>query len=357
MKSSKKKSEKKAPSAELLYRVIFNQSPDGILIIDTDGKMIDFNEASHRQLGYTREEFAGLSLRDVDPHQTPEEIGASIAEVLTKGEADFEVKHITKNGEIRDVQVITKAIDLSGRIGFLTIWRDITERKRDEEALRIHRHHLEDLVEERSAELKQLNEELQNDITQRITIEQEREKLITELREALAKIKILSGLLPMCAWCKKIRDDNGYWKKVETYIREHTDATFTHGICPDCLKKVDPETYRLDFETKGGHRSFPERRLDARLKHIPVEDYSIVAINIRDWRKSVLDASIDDLSEGGMCIRTDSPVDDNSLVLLDHGGMTKTGIVIWKKNADLQNGMHRTGIKFIKSEASETPED
>src|SRR5512143_1598200 len=133
-------SKKKTPSAEMLYRVIFNQSPDGILIIDTDGKMIDFNEATHSQLGYSREEFASLSLRDVDPYQTSKEIEASIKEVLSTGEADFEVKHRTKDGEIRDVQVITKAIDLSGRTGFLTIWRDITERKRDEESLRVHRH-------------------------------------------------------------------------------------------------------------------------------------------------------------------------------------------------------------------------
>ncbi len=82
------------------------------------------------------------------------------------------------------------------------------------------------------------------DVSDRKTAEMEREKLIDELRDALSKIKILRGLLPMCAWCKKIRDDKGYWKKVETYITEHSDASFTHGICPDCLKKRDPELYK-----------------------------------------------------------------------------------------------------------------
>jgi len=57
----------------------------------------------------------------------------------------------------------------------------------------------------------------------------------------------LKGLIPICAWCKKIRDDKGYWKKVETYIEEHSDASFTAGICPKCLHKEDPATYEEVF--------------------------------------------------------------------------------------------------------------
>jgi CheY-like chemotaxis protein len=72
-------------------------------------------------------------------------------------------------------------------------------------------------------------------------MEMERERLIKELKDALAHIKTLKGLLPMCAWCKKVRDDKGYWDQVEVYIEKHTDATFSHGICPECLKKVQEE--------------------------------------------------------------------------------------------------------------------
>jgi len=122
--------------AELRYRTLFEQSPDGILIIDTNGRIVEFNDSAHRQLGYSRDEFAELRLPDIDPFQTPEEIQASIRAVLTKGQAAFEVKHRTKGGEIRDVYVITQAIELSGRKVFHTIWRDITEQKRAEEALR-----------------------------------------------------------------------------------------------------------------------------------------------------------------------------------------------------------------------------
>ena len=71
----------------------------------------------------------------------------------------------------------------------------------------------------------------------------ERQKLITELEKRLKEIKTLQGLLPMCAWCKNIRDDKGYWTNLEAYIRKHSDATFTHGICPKCMKKAYPGLY------------------------------------------------------------------------------------------------------------------
>ncbi len=72
---------------------------------------------------------------------------------------------------------------------------------------------------------------------------EEREKLILELQEANAKVKTLSGFFPICASCKKIRDDEGYWKQIETYISEHSEALFTHSICPECAKRLYPEYY------------------------------------------------------------------------------------------------------------------
>ncbi len=73
--------------------------------------------------------------------------------------------------------------------------------------------------------------------------QEEREQLIRQLQDALANIKTLSGLLPICFSCKQIRDDKGYWNQIDTYIREHTGAEFTHGICPACAKKLYPEYY------------------------------------------------------------------------------------------------------------------
>jgi GAF domain-containing protein len=65
-------------------------------------------------------------------------------------------------------------------------------------------------------------------------------RLVHELREALAQVKTLRGLLPICAHCKKIRDDQGYWHSVEVYVRDHSEAEFSHGICPECMKKLYP---------------------------------------------------------------------------------------------------------------------
>ena len=79
------------------------------------------------------------------------------------------------------------------------------------------------------------------DITARKAAERERERLVNELREALAEVKTLSGFLPICASCKNIRADSGYWQQIESYLSEHADVEFTHGICPECVAKLYPE--------------------------------------------------------------------------------------------------------------------
>ncbi len=72
----------------------------------------------------------------------------------------------------------------------------------------------------------------------------ERERLLAELQDALEKVKLLSGYLPICASCKKIRDDQGYWQQIESYIRDHSEAEFSHGICPDCARALYPECFQ-----------------------------------------------------------------------------------------------------------------
>lgn len=84
---------------------------------------------------------------------------------------------------------------------------------------------------------------LVEDITERKQAEQEKEQVISQLQQALAKVKMLSGLIPICAACKKIRDDKGYWQQLEGYIRDHSEAEFSHGICPECQRKLYPELY------------------------------------------------------------------------------------------------------------------
>lgn len=85
---------------------------------------------------------------------------------------------------------------------------------------------------------------LARDIAERRRAEKEKEKLIRQLRHALAEVTTLSGLLPICSSCKKIRDDEGYWNQIEMYLQKHSGAQFSHGICPDCAQRLYPEIYR-----------------------------------------------------------------------------------------------------------------
>lgn len=84
----------------------------------------------------------------------------------------------------------------------------------------------------------------------------ERERLICELKEAIARVKVLSGLVPICAGCKKIRDDRGFWNQLEVYIQQHSDAQFSHGMCPECMEKYYP--------TLNGKGGSPARKKRAR---------------------------------------------------------------------------------------------
>ncbi|MDA8091132.1 MAG: PAS domain S-box protein [Nitrospiraceae bacterium] len=177
----------KSPETGPLYRALFEQSPDGILIIDTHGNFLEFNEEAHVQLGYSREEFAKLAIKDIDPVESPEQIQTSIDRILKTGLGDFEVKHRTKAGELRDVQAIVKAIDLAGSKILQCIWRDITERKRAEEALRRSKEELEAAVRMRTLELVGANRALEQELTERKRAEeslrQSEEKLKVSLKE------------------------------------------------------------------------------------------------------------------------------------------------------------------------------
>jgi PAS domain S-box-containing protein len=84
---------------------------------------------------------------------------------------------------------------------------------------------------------------LSRDITVHKELENEREALIIQLREALAHVQTLKGLIPICSHCKKMRDDKGYWHEVEVYVRDHSSAEFSHGLCEECLVKLYPEFY------------------------------------------------------------------------------------------------------------------
>lgn len=99
------------------------------------------------------------------------------------------------------------------------------------------------------------------EIERRKEAERERDEVIQELRKSLSEVKTLRGLLPICATCKSIRDDKGYWNRIEVYIRDHSDAEFSHGICPDCEKKAMEEfeimkkSLKTNEDSRGTHPS------------------------------------------------------------------------------------------------------
>ncbi len=80
-------------------------------------------------------------------------------------------------------------------------------------------------------------------VSRRRKAEKKTKYLVRQLQEALSKVKLLSGIIPICSSCKKIRDNTGYWEQIESYIRDHSEAKFSHGICPDCSKKLYPDLY------------------------------------------------------------------------------------------------------------------
>lgn len=198
--------EKKTREAKEFLENIFNTVEDGIVITDKEGFIIQVNRAFADIHGYTEQEIIGRHTGTFYPAEYEiETMPPHIQQVFLEGYIkNYETKRMRKDGTIIDIELSISILkdsegDLKGMVASI---RDITERK--------------------------LNE-------------QKRENLIGELQEALSKVKTLSGLLPICASCKRIRDDRGYWNQIEAYIRDRSDAEFSHGICPECKKKLYPE--------------------------------------------------------------------------------------------------------------------
>jgi len=131
--TERKRAEEALRESEIRYRSIFNYGADGIVIIDPDtATLIDFNEQACTQLGYTRGEFGGLTISDIDLLEGTEEIKAHIRQIISAGYDEFETVHRTKLGERRNVHIKAQYISIGGKSVFHCIWRDITDRKRSE---------------------------------------------------------------------------------------------------------------------------------------------------------------------------------------------------------------------------------
>jgi PAS domain S-box-containing protein len=184
---------------------IVQGTDDAIFSRDLHGTILTWNSGAQAMYGYTPQEVIGQPVAIIVPPERSHEL-LGIQEKLEKGERieRMETERIRKDRSRLHVSMtISPVKNEKGQvIGASIIARDITERHR---------------------------------------MELERNRLIRELQEALSKVKMLSGLLPICANCKRIRDKGGSWQQVEVYVREHSQADFTHGICPECAKELYPE--------------------------------------------------------------------------------------------------------------------
>jgi PAS domain S-box-containing protein len=211
------RAEAKMNRSLLLQNSILNSADYGIVSTDPKGIVQTINPAAEQLLGYSANEIVGtaspvlwcdaseiaeradkLSKKLGMPvRPTFEAVAMKVQfDQIDEGEWTF----IRKDGSrFTSLLVVTALSNETGNFtGFLNVFRDISKRK-------------------------------ENEI--------EREQLVAELQQALAEVKTLSGMIPICGWCKSVRSDKGYWQTVEQYVRSHTDATFSHGICPECAEK------------------------------------------------------------------------------------------------------------------------
>ncbi|HUW19335.1 MAG TPA: PAS domain S-box protein [Sedimentisphaerales bacterium] len=133
----RKKAEEALRESEDKYRAIFEQAADSIVLIDAEnGELVEFNDTAHENLGYCREEFRTLKISDFEVFESGREVAKHLKRIVSEGAGVFETKHRTKSGQIRDVLVSSRGICIGGRDCILSIWRDITDRKQAEEALK-----------------------------------------------------------------------------------------------------------------------------------------------------------------------------------------------------------------------------
>jgi len=183
---------------------------EGIYVLDQQGKVTFMNPEAERLLGWTSEELNEKGAHDLVHYRNADGTLLPLANCAMhrvgmsgKTYSSADEVFVRKDGTVFPIAVVTSPIWEKGKVvSAVTAFRDITKQKE---------------------------------------LEQERSQLILAYEDALHNIRTLKGLVPICASCKKIRDDKGYWNYLEVFIQERTDAEFSHGICPECAKKLYPD--------------------------------------------------------------------------------------------------------------------
>ena len=196
---------------EAKYRSLVESTDDSIYLVDRDCAYLFVNEKHLSRLGLSKDLILGKTYGEFHPSEESKEFAGIIDRVFRAGES-VQYEHRSHRDNRYFVRTLSPVKEPKGKISAVTV--------------------------------------VSKDITEHKSAEEEREKLIAELQKALGKLEIalgevkkLSGLLPICASCKKIKDDKGYWEQIEHYISNHSEAAFSHGVCRDCAKKLYPDYY------------------------------------------------------------------------------------------------------------------
>ena len=198
----RRRAEKLLKISENQYRALFINNIAAILIIDPEtAEIVDANPSACSFYAYSKNILTSMKITDINV-MFENDIVEEMNRAKNEEKKHFNFRHQLSDKTIRDVEVYSGPITIGGKTMLCSIVHDIFERKR---------------------------------------IEFERENLIRKLQSALSEVKTLRGFLPICASCKKIRDDKGYWNLIEAYISAHSDARFSHGLCPDCARKLYPD--------------------------------------------------------------------------------------------------------------------
>ena len=193
----------KLRNSEKHYRILIDESMDPTFSFYADGTYRYVNNAFAKGVGKTLDEIIGRKIWDVFEKDEADKRFAIVKKVFTEGKTEeIEVRVPQSSGDTYYLTTVKPIFNELGAVEtVICTSKNITKRKLAEVALK-----------------------------------KEHDKLLKALKE----IKTLSGFLPICASCKKIRDDKGYWNQIEAYIQQHSNAEFSHGICPDCAKKMYP---------------------------------------------------------------------------------------------------------------------
>lgn len=194
-------------NTEKKFRSVAESATDAIISITNRGEIVFWNTAAQNIFGYTEDEINGRLVTALMPERNRVAHMEAMEKLGSAGEArvigkTIELHGMTKEGLEFPMELSLASWEIENGTFYTSIIRDISARKR---------------------------------------LEQEKEESILKLADALDKVKTLSGLLPICSYCKRIRDDKGYYHQMELYIRDHSEANFSHGICPKCAKEHFPD--------------------------------------------------------------------------------------------------------------------